>query len=181
MRHTSLCIQLALIVRITLYAKLCRINNSKIKMQSAKFWCSLRSRLFKIIIAKRFLNFDFWFLHFEFEWVSHKMWDERLRCRIRKSPDQSLLGSSPELIATRYVLLRSFESRHPPYALHEYRSIAIVTFASRCARRFASRNMKHATHNKLVPCYVLCVIWSECRTEWDTNDTDQQLAITNWC
>ena len=36
---------------------------------------------------------------------------------IRKSPDQSLLGGSPRLIAASHVLLRHLLPRHPPYAL----------------------------------------------------------------
>ena len=36
---------------------------------------------------------------------------------IRTSPDQSLLGSSPRLIAACYVLRRRFLPRHPPCAL----------------------------------------------------------------
>src|SRR2546428_1044431 len=35
---------------------------------------------------------------------------------IRTSPDQSLLGSSPRLIAACYVLHRRSKSRHPPPA-----------------------------------------------------------------
>ena len=36
---------------------------------------------------------------------------------IRKSPDQSLLGGSPKLIAACHVLHRLLAPRHPPYAL----------------------------------------------------------------
>ena len=36
---------------------------------------------------------------------------------IRKSPDQSLLGGSPKLIAASHVLHRSLAPRHPPCAL----------------------------------------------------------------
>lgn len=36
---------------------------------------------------------------------------------IRTSPDQSLLGSSPMLIAAYHVLHRLLVPRHPPYAL----------------------------------------------------------------
>src|ERR1700675_1492324 len=46
--------------------------------------------------------------------------DIRLRmpgCPIRKSPDQSLLGGSPELFAASYVLHRLLAPRHPPCAL----------------------------------------------------------------
>ena len=38
-------------------------------------------------------------------------------CPIRTSPDQSLLASSPTLIAGCYVLHRLSLPRHPPYAL----------------------------------------------------------------
>jgi hypothetical protein len=46
--------------------------------------------------------------------------DIRLRmpgCPIRKSPDQSLLGGSPKLIAASHVLHRLLAPRHPPRAL----------------------------------------------------------------
>ena len=36
---------------------------------------------------------------------------------IQKSPDQSLLGSSPKLIAANHVFRRLLVPRHPPYAL----------------------------------------------------------------
>lgn len=39
-----------------------------------------------------------------------------LGCPIRRSPDQSLLGDSPRLIAACYVLHRLLKSRHPPCA-----------------------------------------------------------------
>ena len=38
-------------------------------------------------------------------------------CPIRKSPGQSLLGGSPELIAACHVLHRLSVPRHPPNAL----------------------------------------------------------------
>jgi hypothetical protein len=41
-------------------------------------------------------------------------------CPIRRSPDHSLFGSSPRLIAAYYALHRLLESRHPPYALVTY-------------------------------------------------------------
>jgi hypothetical protein len=46
--------------------------------------------------------------------------DARLRapgCPIRKSPDQSLLGGSPKLIAAYHVLHRWLAPRHSPCAL----------------------------------------------------------------
>src|SRR5208283_379073 len=46
--------------------------------------------------------------------------DIRLRmpgCPIRTSPDQSLLGGSPELFAAYHVLHRLLAPRHPPCAL----------------------------------------------------------------
>ena len=44
---------------------------------------------------------------------------------IRKSPDQSLLGGSPELIAACHVLLRQLLPRHPPYALNNLTKIRL--------------------------------------------------------
>ncbi len=38
-------------------------------------------------------------------------------CPIRKSPDQRLFGTSPELIAAYHALHRLREPRHPPCAL----------------------------------------------------------------
>src|SRR5712675_1265035 len=38
-------------------------------------------------------------------------------CPIRRSPDQSLLGGSPKLIAASHVLHRLLAPRHPPCAL----------------------------------------------------------------
>lgn len=52
---------------------------------------------------------------------------------IRTSPDQSLLGSSPRLIAPCDVLHRYIVSRHPPYAL-----IWRTTKTQNCALRIDS-------------------------------------------
>jgi len=95
-----------------------------------------------------------------------------VRCRIRKSPDQSLLGSSPRLIATRYVLHRSLESRHPPYALHEYRSIAIPTL------RVGSRILrsKQILRKKFSAISAISVLSA---FRYEVSVFDQQLAITN--
>ena len=41
----------------------------------------------------------------------------RMGCPIRIFPDQRLLGTSPRLFASCYVLLRLFVSRHPPFTL----------------------------------------------------------------
>lgn len=49
-------------------------------------------------------------------------------CPIRRSPDQSLLGGSPRLIAACYVLHRLLKSRHPP--------CACVTAFHCCPRNF---------------------------------------------
>ena len=51
-----------------------------------------------------------------------------LGCPIRRSPDQSLLGDSPRLIAACYVLHRLLKSRHPP--------CACVTAFHCCPRNF---------------------------------------------
>ena len=51
-----------------------------------------------------------------------------LGCPIRRSPDQSLLGDSPRLIAACYVLHRLLKSRHPPCA-------CVTTFHC-CPRNF---------------------------------------------
>ena len=56
-------------------------------------------------------------MSFDFQWVSRKTWHEWLGCPIQKSPDQSLVDSSPRLIAASYVLHRSLQSRHPHHAL----------------------------------------------------------------
>ncbi len=48
--------------------------------------------------------------------------EARLGFPIRKSPDQRLLGTSPELIAPCNVLHRLLVSRHPPYALVKLRT-----------------------------------------------------------
>ncbi len=49
---------------------------------------------------------------------------------IRKSPDQSLLSSSPKLFAASHVLHRLLAPRHPPYAL---RSLTTYAVATKCA------------------------------------------------
>ena len=49
---------------------------------------------------------------------------------IRKSPDQSLLSSSPKLFAASHVLHRLLAPRHPPYAL---RSLTTYVVATKCA------------------------------------------------
>ena len=49
-------------------------------------------------------------------------------CPIRKSPDQSLLGGSPRLIAACRVLLRFPIPRHPPRALN----LLVQSFHSSC-------------------------------------------------
>ena len=46
---------------------------------------------------------------------------------IRKSPDRSLLSSSPKLIAASHALHRLLAPRHPPYALSSLTIFAITT------------------------------------------------------
>ena len=53
----------------------------------------------------------------------------RTGCPIRRSPDQSLFGGSPELIAAYNVLLRLCTPRHPPYTLN-----SLTTFMKRCGQ-----------------------------------------------
>lgn len=48
-------------------------------------------------------------------------------CPIRKSPDRSLFGGSPELIAAYNVLHRLRTPRHPPYSLS-----SLTTFMNCC-------------------------------------------------
>jgi hypothetical protein len=48
-------------------------------------------------------------------------------CPIRTSPDQSLFGGSPELIAACRVLHRLCTPRHPPYTLN-----SLTTFMKDC-------------------------------------------------
>ena len=50
-------------------------------------------------------------------------------CPIRTSPDQSLFGGSPELIAACRVLHRLCTPRHPPYTLS-----SLTTFMKRCGQ-----------------------------------------------
>ncbi len=50
-------------------------------------------------------------------------------CPIRKSPDQSLFGGSPELFAAYNVLHRLCTPRHPPYTLS-----SLTTFMKRCGQ-----------------------------------------------
>ena len=50
-------------------------------------------------------------------------------CPIRRSPDQSLFGGSPGLIAAFRVLHRLCTPRHPPYALS-----SLTTFMKRCGQ-----------------------------------------------
>ena len=47
---------------------------------------------------------------------------------IRKSPDQSLVGSSPELTAASDFLHRLLMPRHPPNALFNYLQVMIILF-----------------------------------------------------
>jgi hypothetical protein len=49
---------------------------------------------------------------------------------IRTSPDQRLVGNSPELFAATHVLHRLSKPRHPPYAL-----CSLLPSISRHARR----------------------------------------------
>ncbi len=50
-------------------------------------------------------------------------------CPIRRSPDQSLFGGSPELFAAYNVLHRLCTPRHPPYTLS-----SLTTFMKRCGQ-----------------------------------------------
>ena len=54
-------------------------------------------------------------------------------CPIRRSPDQSLFGGSPELIAAYNVLLRLCTPRHPPYTLS-----SLTTFVNGCGQHRTS-------------------------------------------
>ena len=47
-------------------------------------------------------------------------------CPIRKSPDITLVCSSPQLIAAYHVLHRLSDPRHPPCALIRFKKIEIV-------------------------------------------------------
>ena len=58
------------------------------------------------------------------------MWLDMVGFPIQRSPDQSLLGNSPELIAAFHVFHRLAAPRHPPYALGSL--IAIISQESRC-------------------------------------------------
>ena len=97
---------------------------------------------------------------------------------IRKSPDQSLLGSSPRLIAPCDVLLRWIVSRHPPYALilrtkktHNC-ALPLLCLTERILMQFFSHmfllsfSWHQETHNFVtwnmlyMNCKVLSVIWS---------------------
>jgi len=95
-----------------------------------------------------------------------------MRCRIRKSPDQSLLISSPRLIADRYVLHRSFESRHPPYALMSLpcQILQRIWRVFTLLNNFAKRNCRNAAFNRVNRSIAICQRKAL---------TDQQLAITN--
>jgi hypothetical protein len=54
-------------------------------------------------------------------------------CPIRKSPDQSLVGGSPELIAAFNVLHRLCTPRHPPYTLS-----SLTTLMNSCVKPYLS-------------------------------------------
>ncbi len=54
-------------------------------------------------------------------------------CPIRRSPDQSLFGGSPELIAAYNVLHRLCTPRHPPYTL-----TSLTTFVNGCGQHRTS-------------------------------------------
>ena len=56
-------------------------------------------------------------------------------CPIRRSPAQSLLSGSPELIAASHVLHRLLVPRHPPYALSSLTIFAVATLAKKIAAR----------------------------------------------
>ena len=53
---------------------------------------------------------------------------------IQKSPDQSLLGSSPKLIAANHVFRRLLVPRHPPYALSSLLSPTTLHLAESLTR-----------------------------------------------
>ena len=57
---------------------------------------------------------------------------------IRKSPDQSLFGGSPKLIAAHHVLPRLPSPRHPPYALS---SLTVENLFNLCAVFKVQRNL----------------------------------------
>jgi hypothetical protein len=70
---------------------------------------------------------------------------------IRKSPDQSLLGGYPELIAACHVLLRLLTPRHSPYALSSLaKTISSITVQfSRYNSRLGRAHRKRCAHKKL--------------------------------
>ncbi len=61
-------------------------------------------------------------------------------CPIRRSPDQSLFGGSPELIAAWRVLHRLCTPRHPPYTLS-----SLTAFMTRCGQAAPSLHLKEIT------------------------------------
>src|SRR5579863_9405468 len=73
--------------------------------------------------------------------------DIRLRmpgCPIRKSPDQSLLGGSPKLIAAAHVLHRLLAPRHPPCALSLLivKNTLVLLWSFQGARELSSPSMR---------------------------------------
>ena len=58
-------------------------------------------------------------------------------CPIRTSPDQSLFGGSPELIAACRVLHRLCTPRHPPYTLS-----SLTTFIEYCGQNAPHLHMR---------------------------------------
>ena len=65
-------------------------------------------------------------------------------CPIRRSPDQSLFGGSPELIAAFYVLHRLCTPRHSPYTL-----LSLTTLMKRCDQATPGLTAQSSTRDSL--------------------------------
>jgi hypothetical protein len=67
---------------------------------------------------------------------------------IRKSSNQSSIGSSSRLIAALYVLHRLLMPRHPPCALINL-ALAEIIFITRCSRPLCSSQITGRNQNRL--------------------------------
>ena len=74
---------------------------------------------------------------------------------IRRSPDQSLLGGSPKLIAACHVLHRLLAPRHPPYALS-----SLVKTTSSITVQFSRYDPESRAHHEdaLTKTYPIIII-----------------------
>jgi hypothetical protein len=100
---------------------------------------------------------------------------------IQKPPDQSLLGSSPKLIAANHVFRRLLVPRHPPYALSSLLSPTTLHLAESLSRHtnVSVENQNALNTNNTIDCLYSVV--KELRQQKAPSKLNSQFSFVTDC